>query len=192
MDVVILSSSPNTDGLTAACAAAVAVGLKKAGVGFTEVRLTDADIGVCQQCDNGWGTCRNENFCKVEDGFQPLHQRVIKADALAIVTPVYFGEFSESMKAFIDRLRRCEAKKPDRNPLGGRWLLGVAAAGGGGGGTVSCMEQIERFVAHVGMKRFDLIGITRWTRTNQLLAIESSARALGEAMTGTLIGTPGH
>lgn len=182
MNVVILSSSPNTDGLTAACASEVAAGLNESGVECREIRLTDSNVGLCQQCDNGWGSCGKEHYCKVEDGFQAVHAIVSDADALAIVTPVYYGELSESMKAFVDRLRRCEAKHDDRDALHGKWLLGVAAAGGGGGGTVTCMAQIERFANHVRMKRFDLIGITRWTRANQLTAIHSSARALGEAM----------
>ena len=180
VSVLILSSSPNTDGLTAACARAVATGLHEAGVPSREVRLTEAGVGSCRQCGNGWGTCLEEHRCQAEDGFQALHRQVLESDALALVSPVYWGEMSESMKAFTDRLRRCEATRwQGEKPLGGRWLLGVAAAGGGGGGIVSCTEQMERLCSHLGLKRFDLIGVTRWTRDHQLDAMRAAARELG-------------
>jgi len=185
MPVIILSSSPNTDGLTAACASAVASGLGESGVSSREIRLTDSHIGLCRQCDNGWGPCRSEHSCQVADGFQTVHKAVLEADALAIVTPVYFGEMSESMKAFTDRLRRCEATKQPKEPLGGKRILCVAAAGGSGGGLLSCLEQIERVATHIGMKRHDLIGVTRWTQKHQLDAIRKSARALGETLAGS-------
>jgi len=178
MRAIVLSSSPNTDGLTAACAAAAVDALAASGVEAGEVRLTDASIGRCLQCDDGWGTCRDQHGCQVLDGFQAVHRRCLEADAIVLVTPVYWGEASESMKAFLDRLRRCEATRSD-SPLRSRDVLAVAAAGGTGGGLVSCLAQLERFVQHVGARRFDLIGVTRWTREVRLADIAASAKALG-------------
>ncbi len=182
MEALILSSSPNTDGLTARCVGAVRSGLTAGGVDATEVRLTDAGVGVCRQCSDGWGTCRTDHHCQVSDGFQAVHARVLDADALVLVTPVYWGDLSESAKAFVDRLRRCEALRGDGSPLAGRWFMGVAAAGGSGGGQISCLEQMERLVGHIRMKRWDLISLCRWTREAKLHAIESSARALARAL----------
>jgi len=182
MNALILSSSPNTDGLTAACVDAVRSGLAAGGVDEHEVRLTDSNVGVCQQCSDGWGTCRSDHVCQVSDGFQAVHARVRDAAALILVTPVYWGDLSESAKAFVDRLRRCEATAGDESPLAGRWFMGVAAAGGSGGGQISCLEQMERLVGHIRMKRWDLIPLCRWTREAKLNAIESSARALGRGM----------
>jgi hypothetical protein len=115
MTALILSSSPNTDGLTAACVDAVRSGLNAGGVDAHEVRLTDANVGVCRQCSDGWGTCRSDHVCQVADGFQAVHARVSDADALIVVTPVYWGDLSESAKAFVDRLRRCEATAGDES-----------------------------------------------------------------------------
>lgn len=181
-NALIVSSSPNTDGLTAACARAAADGLTAAGVRSDEIRLTEYTIGVCLQCANGWGTCLGQHRCQVIDDFQSLHERFCSAETIVFVTPVYWGEMSESMKAFTDRLRRCEATRSVDRVLTGRKVLAVAAAGGGGGGIVTCLEQIERLVSHLGMKRFDLIGVTRWTREAKLAAITGSARLLGEMM----------
>lgn len=182
MHALILSSSPNTDGLTAACVDAVRDGLSAGGLDSSEVRLTEAGIGVCRQCDDGWGTCRDDHVCQVVDGFQAVHARVRDAAALVLVTPVYWGDLSESAKAFADRLRRCEATQGDHSALAGRWFMGIAAAGGSGGGQISCLEQMERLVGHMRMKRWDLVPLCRWTREAKLQGIHASARALAQAI----------
>lgn len=181
MSVTIFSSSPNTDGLTAACADAARGGLAHGASTATEIRLTDVGLGVCRQCGNGWGTCLKEHVCQVHDGFAAIHHELLDSEAVVIVTPVYWGEASESMKAFLDRLRRCEATRVNSVLRGKRFLL-VAAAGGTGGGLISCLSQLERFVQHVGASRYDLIGVTRWTREAKLTEIERSAAGLAESL----------
>ena len=182
MDGLILSSSPNTDGLTAACSQAAKSGFTAGGRSAIEVRLTDAGVGSCRQCNDGWGTCRTDGVCQVADGFQAVHEQVRDAEALIIVTPVYWGELSESAKCFTDRLRRCEATRGNDSRLAGRWFMGVAAAGGGGGGTITCLAQMDRLLGHMRMNRWDLVGLSRWTREAKLDAIRMSARALAEAL----------
>ncbi|MFW5737979.1 MAG: flavodoxin family protein [Spirochaetota bacterium] len=177
MNVILLSSSPNTDGLTAACVEAAAGGAETALAQASRRDLTREQVGRCSQCGNGWGTCRDEHLCQVHDGFQDLHAAVNEADGVVLVTPVYWGEASESMKAFLDRLRRCEALRGD-SPLKGRPFMLVAAAGGGGGGVSTCLDQLERFCNHVGARRHDLLGVTRATRGTALPAIENSAREM--------------
>ena len=102
MNVIVIYSSPNDDGLTAACSAAPVEGAREAGADVEEVRLNDLDVGMCAACNNGWGTCRTAHECQVKDGFQALHARFCAADALVLVTPVYWGEMSEPAKAFAD------------------------------------------------------------------------------------------
>ena len=178
MNVLVVSSSPNTDGLTAACARAEADGVRRAGAEAREARINDLDIGMCRACGNGWGTCREEHRCQVEDGFQPLHAEIRGADAYVLVTPVYWGEMSESMKGFTDRLRRCEATAGDRGGLADKPVIIVAAAGGGGGGVPTCLASMDRFVQHVRSRRFDQIGVNRWTRDYQIGTIGESAAAM--------------
>jgi len=175
MKAVILSSSPNTDGLTAACAEAVAQGISQAGCQAIQVRLNDLDVGMCQACDNGWGTCREEGRCCLEDDFATVQRQFREADACVLVTPVYFGEPSESMKAFLDRFRRCER--------GGEYIvqkpvLAIAAAGGSGNGTVSCLAILERWIQHVRARKTDFIGVTRFTRRYKIGQIKEAGEAL--------------
>ena len=60
------------------------------------------------------------------DDFQALHQRLIKADACVLVTPVYWGEMSESAKAFTDRLRRCEGTRGTESGMAGTPVIAAA------------------------------------------------------------------
>jgi multimeric flavodoxin WrbA len=178
MNALVLSASPNTDGLTAACAAAVLEGVRQGGGQVELVCLNDADIGMCKACDNGWGTCLLEHSCQVQDGFQSLHTRACQADALALVTPVYWGQMSESAKAFTDRLRRCEATRGDESRLRGKPILVVAAAGGSGGGMITCLLTIEQWIQHVRAEVFDLLPVNRWSRSYKLAAIQEAARKM--------------
>ncbi len=180
MKTIILMSSPNKDGLTAACARAAARGIRSAGGEVEQVRLNDLNIGKCQACDNGWGTCQPEHRCQVEDDFQALHERLAGVDSLVLVTPVYWGDLSESAKAFTDRLRRCEASRErGQSRLYDKPVLAVAAAGGSGNGMITCLLNLERWIQHVQARTFDLIPVNRWSREYKLAAI----RAAGKAMT---------
>ncbi|MFW6288236.1 MAG: hypothetical protein ACOC2Q_00480 [Spirochaetota bacterium] len=45
----------------------------------------------------------------------------------------------------------------------------------------TCLDEMERFVRHVGARRIDLVGVTRWTREDKLPAIAAAAEATAEA-----------
>ena len=183
MKIMVLMSSPNKDGLTAACARAAARGIRSAGYEVFLVRINDLSIGRCQACDNGWGTCRQEHRCQVEDDFQGLHGRMAEADGLVIVTPVYWGDLSESAKAFTDRLRRCEAtREQGQSLLHAKPILAVAAAGGTGNGMITCLLNMERWIQHVQARTFDLIPVNRWSRTYKLTAIRAAGKAMAEEL----------
>jgi multimeric flavodoxin WrbA len=182
MNVVVLRASPNKDGMTAACAAAAVEGIQKAGGQAESICLNDLHIGMCQACDNGWGTCRTLHQCQVTDDFQGLHARIVKADALVLVSPVYWGDLSESAKALTDRLRRCEASAREESKLAGKPVIMVASAGGTGGGMMTCLQSMERWIQHVRARLFDLIPVNRWSRPYKLAAIRDAAQALASGV----------
>lgn len=176
--ILIIHSSPNWDGLTAACAAQAVKGARQAGVEVEEIRLNDLAVGSCQACGNGWGTCLNEHTCQTADDFQVLHARILEADGLALITPVYWGEMSESAKALTDRLRRCEATRDEESGLRRMPVLAVAAAGGSGNGMITCLGSMERWIEHVGARKLDFIAVNRWNKEYKLAAVQSAASLL--------------
>jgi multimeric flavodoxin WrbA len=178
MHIVVLACSPNKDGLTAALSQAAWEGVREGGAEGEALCLNHLKVGACQACDNGWGTCNKSHECQVLDGYQDLHARVRAADGLVIVTPVYWGEPSEPAKAFLDRLRRCEASLGSESRLAGKPVIAVAAAGGSGNGTVTCLLSLERWTQHVRARVFDLIAVNRWTRAYKLDTVRAAAYAL--------------
>jgi multimeric flavodoxin WrbA len=178
--IVGLNSSPNQDGLTASVLKQVLAGAEAAGAETVLVHMKERTLEACRQCDNGWGQCRQEHTCVIEDDFQALREQLHAADALVFANPVYFGELSEVAKTFLDRLRRCEAF--EEGPLTGNLFLGIAAAGGSGGGIVSCQQVLERYCQHMRMKLFDMIPVTRLTREYKLESAYLAGAALAKAL----------
>lgn len=178
MMIIGLNGSPNEDGLTATMLKAVLEGAAEAGAATDLVNMKSRKIKACMQCDDGWGRCRREGNCILEDDLQPIREDLWRADAIVLSTPVYFGEVSEIAKSFFDRLRRCEVAGPQENKMASKLALGIAAAGGSGGGIVSCQVVLERYFQHLGMRAFDMIPVTRLTREYKIDAARLAGKAL--------------
>lgn len=182
MKILIVTSSPNAEGLTAASGEAARQGVIDGRSPARVIDLNGFKLGRCAVCDDGWGTCRDGHSCQVEDDFQSLHQMIGEAEGYVFVTPVYFGDMSEPMKTLFDRLRRCEATK-DRiaeevSIMREKPTVGIAAAGGSGHGAVSCLAAMERLLARLGVDQFDFIPITKRTRDYQLETIHDALSSM--------------
>ncbi len=180
MKVLVVTSSPNEDGLTAACGEAARQGVVDGHSRARVVNLNGFHLERCVACGDGWGSCRLKHECSLEDDFPDLQQMFAEAEAYVWVTPVYFGEPSESFKALFDRLRRCEAPKPDKaaSALSGKPTISIAAAGGSGNGAVHCLGMLERLAHQLGAVPFDHIPVTQRTREYQLETIHDALTTL--------------
>jgi len=181
MKVVAIHTSPNEDGLTASLAKAAVAGAEAAGAEADLIKLTDHDVASCRQCQNGWYKCREEGWCIIEDDFEKVRSAVMDADAWVLVTPVYFGDLSESAKCFADRLRRCNVGTKGEG-LAEKPVLGVAAAGGSGGGTATCLLALDRFFSHIRGQTADLITVTRRSAEYKREAVRAAAEAMVHAI----------
>lgn len=183
---IIITASPNTDGLTAACGKAAADGITNAG-GITDVIDISAEkLESCLICDNGWGSCRTSATCIIEDIFSEMQTKIRNSEGVILITPVYWGQPSERMKYFLDRFRRCEAFSKDGSAAKGKQIDLIAAAGGSGNGTATCLHEMEMWCRHVGAIPKDRISITQFNREPMLKAITdmSSRLASGEYFKG--------
>lgn len=178
MKITIITGSPNKEGLTAASGNSAEKAATECGAKVLSINLNSIKVGKCSACDNGWGTCRNEHYCQVQDDFQKIHKQIADCDGFVIATPVYWGEMSESAKAFFDRLRRCEALKKKDSMMFGKPILAIAAAGGTGNGTLSCLESMERLFQQMGSTIFDLISITQKSRSYKIDTINTSVKQM--------------
>ena len=177
MNYLIISGSPKKDGLCHSVTEQIKRGAEDGGA---QVKLLKIEgMGTCHVCGDGWGTCREQHRCAFgNDGFDEAQAMVKDADQICLITPVYWKEMSESLKCFLDRLRRCEFGQA--GILSGKQILLVASPGGSGNGLVSCLDQMEQFCRHTGAVVFDFVGINRWNNDYKSMAAYAAARAMAE------------
>jgi multimeric flavodoxin WrbA len=166
--ILILSGSRNREGQTARAINAIRKGLTDAKGKSEVIFLTELKLERCRQCDpDGWGLCRKEGRCVIEDDFASIVEKVKKADVLVFANPVYFGDLSESMRTFLERFRRTRFMRPGSGPpgpfpsAGGTPAIGLCSAGGSGNGTVSCAASLERVLQTCGFDVVDMIPVRR-------------------------------
>ncbi len=162
MQAVIISGSRNPSGQTATAANAWLKGFASKEGDVELIFLPQSCIERCRQCEeNGWGICRTEGQCVIEDDFASIVSKIRDADAIVFATPVYFGDLSESIRAFLDRLRRVCRHEAGRAGINGKSAIGICVAGGGGGGSFSCTVSLEKVLRTCGFDVVDLIPVRR-------------------------------
>lgn len=97
MYVLGVSGSPTKNANTDKLVKAV---LDSTGLDTAFVKLSDLNIGPCRACMG----CVKSNECVLKDDFQEIGPLVMKADALVVGSPTYFGLPSAFTKAFMERL----------------------------------------------------------------------------------------
>lgn len=118
MDHLIISGSIRPEGKSVHLARALAARIHEVSPD-DDVRLfslaDDVDVEPCLACDY----CRLGEGCVIEDDMQDVYTMLDEADALIVVSPVYFAGPPAQFKALLDRLQmyywtdfRARAKRP--------------------------------------------------------------------------------
>ena len=100
MDITIISSSPHGAGSSRLLAERFASGARDAG---HEAYVFDAGlepVAPCKAC----GACAQTHTCTVFDPMALLAPRLLAADLIAFVTPIYYFDMCAQLKCVIDRL----------------------------------------------------------------------------------------
>jgi multimeric flavodoxin WrbA len=177
MRVIAISGSRNPDGQTASAANALLKGVSEAGGDTAILFAPTMSIERCRQCESdGWGICRTEGRCIIPDDFASLVDEIRGADAVLFATPVYFGDLSESLRAFLDRLRRTCIHDVGRSDIAGKPAIGICVAGGGGGGSYLCSASLEKVLATCGFDVFDVIPVRRQNAEMKLPLLEATGK----------------
>ena len=179
MKVMVVLGSRNPAGQTARAAGALVEGLVSEGAEVEQTFLPQIRLELCRQCDdNGWGICRSEGRCVIEDDFAGLVDKIRAADAVVLATPVYFGDLSESMRAFLDRLRRIGRHEAGKAGITAKPAIGVCVAGGGGGGAPNCAVSLERVMSTIGFDVLDMIPARRQNLDKKVEVLRHTGRWL--------------
>jgi multimeric flavodoxin WrbA len=133
----------------------------------------------CRQCDDaGWGICRTQGECVIDDDLAALVAKLAASEAAVFATPVYFGDLSESLRAFLDRLRRTCVHDAGKAKVKGKPAAGVCVAGGGGGGAPACAVRLGKVLTTCGFDVVDLIPVRRQNLKMKLDALAATGRWL--------------
>ena len=183
MKTILICGSRNPHGQTAQAADAVLKGLLKAGASAEQVFLPTLEVERCRQCDdNGWGLCRKEGRCVIDDDLSGLVEKIREADTVVFVTPVYYSELSESLRAFTDRLRRICTHEAGRVSIKGKPVIGMCVAGGGGGGSQACCVSLEKVMTACGLDVVDMIPVRRQNLQAKLPTLEHAGQWLAHVV----------
>lgn len=162
MKYVIVLGSRNPEGRTAKAAEALIKGLQDGGSEGEKVFLPEMKIERCRQCDeDGWGICRSEGRCVIDDDFASLVDKIRNSDGAIFATPVYFGDLSEGIHAFLGRLRRITRHEAGQKNISKKPAIGICLAGGRGGGTPTCSVSLEKVMSTCGFDVVDMILVRR-------------------------------
>jgi len=80
MKIMVITSSPNKDGLTESCARAAKRGIELGNSETVLVSLNDLNILKCKACDQGYGICLDQNRCILHDDFEMVHEAIGEVD----------------------------------------------------------------------------------------------------------------
>jgi len=185
MKVIAVLGSRNREGKTARAADALLRGLSGGGGEGEKAFLPEIDIQRCRQCnDDGWGACRAEGRCVIDDDFAGLVDKIRGADAAVFANPVYFSDLSESLRAFLDRLRRTSRHQAGKERIEGKPAVGICVAGGGGGGAPACTVSLEKVLSTCGFAVVDMIPVRRQNLELKLAALEITGKFLADSVSG--------
>lgn len=99
MRIVILLGSPHRHGTTAKLAAAFEKGALSAGHSVESVFVPGEKIAPCRSCD----ICRKTGTCMQQDSAPMLTDKLMEADAVVFVSPLFYFNMTAQLKALIDR-----------------------------------------------------------------------------------------
>lgn len=105
MHVLGINGSPRKDGNTAALLREALQSAEASGAGAESVHLYDLSFKGCVSCF----ACKRKNgaqygACTCRDALTPLLEKIRRADALVLASPIYFMHLTAQMRAFLERL----------------------------------------------------------------------------------------
>jgi len=185
MKCLVVCGSRNPRGQTARAAAELVQGVRAGGGDAEVVYLPERAIERCRQCDDdGWGLCRREGRCVIEDEFAGIVEAIREADALVFATPVYFSDLSESLRAFLDRLRRISRWAEGAAGIAAKPAVGLCVAGGGGGGAPQCCAILTGILQTCGFDVLDMLPVRRQNLEAKLPQLQLAGRWLASQVVG--------
>ena len=107
LKVLGLASSPRRHGNTELLLDQVLAGAASKGAQTEKVILCTMTLDPCDECE----ACYETGRCIVQDDYQLLYPKLIKAERIVLAAPIFFMGLPAQAKAFIDRCQCFWARK---------------------------------------------------------------------------------
>ena len=103
---MIIDGGPRKNFNTASMLQSFAEGAKSVDteIEVKTVRLYDIDYKGCMSCMACKIKGKASNVCKFKDALTPILEEIAQADGLVLGSPIYFGQITGQMQAFLERL----------------------------------------------------------------------------------------
>ena len=104
--IIIIDGGPRNNMNTAKLLQKFAEGAKSVGsdMEVKTIRLYDLDYKGCMSCMACKLKGKASNICRFKDALTPVLEEIAHADGLVLGSPIYFGEVTGQMRAFLERL----------------------------------------------------------------------------------------
>ena len=104
--IMIIDGGPRKNMNTAQMLQKLAEGARSVGdnIEVKVVRLYDLDYKGCMSCMACKIKGKASNVCKFKDALTPILEEIAQADGLVLGSPIYFGDVTGQMRAFLERL----------------------------------------------------------------------------------------
>jgi multimeric flavodoxin WrbA len=104
--IMIIDGGPRKNFNTASMLQKFAEGAMSVGndIEVKTVRLYGIDYKGCMSCMACKIKGKASNVCKFKDALTPILEEIAQADGLALGSPIYFGDVTGQMRAFLERL----------------------------------------------------------------------------------------
>ncbi|EPS46978.1 NADPH-dependent FMN reductase [Clostridium botulinum A1 str. CFSAN002368] len=100
MKVLIITGSPHPHGTTAFLADEFCIGAKEAGHEVVRFDTAKLEIDPCIGC---YYCRKNDGRCVYDDDMSQIYPHLMTADAVVLVTPLYYFSMTAQLKRTIDR-----------------------------------------------------------------------------------------
>ena len=98
--IIGIVGSPRVEGNTEKLVVeALKAASEEEGIQTELIRLAGKEIKPCDACLS----CRKTGECHINDDFQEIFEKMVKADGIILASPVYFGSATPQIMALIDR-----------------------------------------------------------------------------------------
>jgi multimeric flavodoxin WrbA len=184
MKILGIIGSPRKGGNSAILAEQVVSGGASKWAQAECVTLSDLSIAPCTAC----AACKqNGGVCVIEDDMAGLIEKMKSADALVLATPVYYGDVTAQMKAYIDRCYSLMDMQFNSLLKGKKAALVVTCAQPQDGMTEHTLKTLQQFCAFNQMQIVGEIkgsGVLMPGEAKEKSNLMNAAKALGEKLAG--------